>query len=147
MVFVEKYTLKATKKSRWKELRKIVPEVFYVFLLFQRVSQQFLEIQKNKLSRRSYGTFKNHKFGIISTKLSTQRHSSIINVLIRSSKRKKRCQELPLRDWLQRHYNHQHGSCKYACVCSSNKVKKLDTLVVQSYIILHFFGSYQLQWQ
>ena len=47
MVFVEKYTLKATKKSRWKELRKIVPEVFYVFLVFQRVSQQFSQIQKN----------------------------------------------------------------------------------------------------
>ena len=146
MVFVEKYTLKATKKSRWKELRKIVPEVFYVFLLFQRVSQQFSEIQKN-FTGVLMEPSKNHKFGIISTKLSTQPTTNIINVRIRSSKRKKRCQELPLRDWVQRHYNHQHGSCKYACVCSSNKVKKLDTLVIQCYIIVHFFGRYQLKWQ
>ena len=35
-VFVENYTPKATK-SRWKELSKIVPKVFYVFPLLNNV--------------------------------------------------------------------------------------------------------------
>ena len=117
------------------------------FYFFNACLNSFADFKKeNKLQRRSDETFKKPQIWDDRIEIEYTKEN-IINVRIRSSKRKKRCQELPLRDYIQRHYNHQHGSCKYASVCLSNKVKKLDTLVVQSYIILHFFGSYQLQWQ